>query len=99
MKVRYAAALALGCALLSGCWDGVKEAALTPDDPCRSVSPGGGRITACEQFRAVSDKNALLDDYRKCVDANAKDPTRCSAILQGLNAYSVNIGKNADPTK
>jgi hypothetical protein len=99
MNLRHAAALALGCALLSGCWAEVKEAALTADDPCRSVTPGGSRITTCEQLRAVSNKNALLDDYRKCVDANAKDPTRCSAILQGLNAYSVNVGENQTPTK
>ncbi len=90
MKLRHAITLALvGCAL-SAC----SAAGLAADDPCRSQF-GPALVAACEQNRAASTHNALLDDYRKCVDANVTDPTKCSAILQGLHAYSVNVGANA----
>ena len=92
MNTRHAAALALGCVLLTGCW--TAKAGPTADDPCRATIPGGGRVHECEELRATSARNALLQDYRKCADANASDPTRCSAILQGLNAYGVNFGSN-----
>jgi len=90
MKPRHAAALALvGCLSAAGC-----TAGMTSDDPCRSEAISPVFAAACEQKRAASTKNALLDDYRKCVDVNVSDPTKCSAILQGLNAYSVNVGSN-----
>lgn len=92
MKPCHAAALALmGCLMLTGC----STTGMTADDPCRYnalISLMSGAY--CEQNRTASTKNALLDDYRKCLDANVSDPTRCSAILQGLNAYSVNVGTN-----
>jgi hypothetical protein len=108
MKLPHAAALVLllVCSSSSGC--SVDRAAqnrafmdsLDSSDPCRGVKLGtniyNGKTTTqeCEELRAASNKNALLEDYRKCVDANATDPTRCSGILQGLNAYSVNVGTN-----
>ncbi len=93
MKFRYAAALALvGCLTLFGC-----TAGMTSDDPCRSQAITPAFAAVCENNRASSSRNALLDDYRKCVDANVNDPTKCSAILQGLHAYSVNVGSNRGP--
>jgi hypothetical protein len=102
MMLRHATALALllACAVLSGCGgrtpatQAFLDAALPPDDPCKAINPGGGRTKSCEELRAIGIRNALLEDYRKCVDANASDPTRCSAILQGLNAVSINVGSN-----
>jgi len=97
VKFRHTAALVLFvvCLPLSGCspWAGVKQG-MAAGDPCAGVEPGESRVTQCEALRATSTKNALLEDYRKCVDANVNDPTKCSAILQGLNAYSVNVGSN-----
>jgi hypothetical protein len=92
MKLRYSAALALMGLLISGCMAG-----LTPDDPCRWVAVTAGDVNNCEVNRSASAQNALLADYRKCVDAHPDDPSSCSAILQGLNAYSVNTGSNQLP--
>ncbi len=86
---------ALVCCVLSACATAKTAGIMTPEDPC-----GGANATAfyaeesCERIRAQSTENALLDDYRKCVDQNVSDPTRCSAILQGLHAYSINVGSN-----
>jgi len=89
MRLSHAAALALLALALSGC-----TAGLTSDDPCRWVAVDPFQVNNCEVNRSASTQNALLTDYRKCVDANAADPSRCSAILQGLNAYSINTGAN-----
>jgi hypothetical protein len=95
MNLRHAAALALVGYLTvaaMGC-----TAGMTNDDPCRSEALTPVFAAWCEHNRAGSTRNALLDDYRKCVDVNVSDPTKCSAILQGLNAYSVNVGSNQNP--
>jgi hypothetical protein len=61
---------------------------LIPDSP---YAPECQEILHCS-----SEQSALVEGYQKCVNANAGDPTNCSAFMHCLNAAVVH-GPHANP--
>jgi len=61
---------------------------LIPDSP---YAPGCQEILRCP-----SEQRALVEGYRKCVQANAGDPKNCYIFMRCLN-YSVVHGPHANP--
>ena len=106
MKPRHAAALALVLAL-TNCGSGNNspknsEASGGKVDCQNSAVMGKTLIPhspyapECQEFfRCPSEQQALVEDYQKCVGANAGNPTKCSVFWRCLD-YAVVHGPNAN---
>ena len=45
-----------------------------------------GYVIAYREMQVANDKQALVRDYRTCVESHQTDPSVCSGILEGLNS-------------
>ena len=45
-----------------------------------------GYVIAYRKMQVANDKQALVRDYRTCVESHQTDPSVCSGILEGLNS-------------
>jgi len=52
---------------------------------------GCGAVIQYDRMQEENDRQALIRDYRECVESHAEDPAFCDHITTGLNAASLTI--------
>ncbi len=52
---------------------------------------GCGAVISYDKMQEENDRQALLRDYRKCVESHPEVPSICDHITSGLNAASVTV--------
>jgi hypothetical protein len=52
---------------------------------------GCGAVMEYDRMQEENDRQALIRDYRQCVESHPADPSVCDHITSGLNAGSVTV--------
>jgi hypothetical protein len=64
---------------------------------CASFSVTGcGTVIAYDRMQEENDRQALLRDYRRCVESHQTDPSVCDHITSGLAATAVTVHQSGN---
>jgi hypothetical protein len=55
------------------------------------ATTGCGAVMSYDRMQEENDRQALIRDYRQCVESHTADPSICDHITSGLNAASVTV--------
>ena len=57
---------------------------------------GCGAVTAYDRMQEENDRQALIHEYRLCVENHPNDPSPCDHITAGLSSASVTVHQPAN---
>jgi len=61
-----------------------------------SLLCGCGEVIQYDRMQEENDRQALIRDYRECVESHTEDPAICDHITAGLNAASLTIHQSGN---
>ena len=54
-----------------------------------SILSACGAVVSYDRMQEENDRQALIRDYRQCVESHTENPAQCDHITEGLNAASI----------
>jgi hypothetical protein len=59
-----------------------------------ATANGCGAVMAYDRMEMMNDEQALVSDYRRCVEQNVEAPERCQAITAGVKGGGISNNNN-----
>jgi hypothetical protein len=61
-----------------------------------SILYGCGAVISYDRMQEENDRQALIRDYRECVESHTENPAMCDHITAGLNAASLSVHQSGN---